>query len=418
MGSVLQGTVEVKPKARVLYIAYQAVGDPLLQTQAVSYLRGLAQRGHRIALLTFETMPLSVQEKREWRRKLKTQGIAWQSLRYHNRPSLPATFYDIACGIGIGLKMMRKHKTQIIHARGHHAGVMGAILKRLTRCKLILDFRGFMAEERVDTGLWAPDSALFRGTKRAEAAIMRRADGLVCVTKYLQSALLKNAGLTLADLATRVIPCCADLTRIEAQRPRRDAVRAELKLQDKTVMIYVGKLNEWYLPREMAEFFVAARHIVPQLHFLVLTQSEGALIGQEFERLPIAPADYTITRAKPEDVGAFLQASDFALSLIAPWPSKRGSSPVKIGEYLAAGLPVVSNTGIGDADELLTENGAGVLVEQFADEDYRVAAHAILPMIGDEAVRGRCVNAARAHASLQEVGVPSYDALYHDVLSG
>ncbi len=46
-------------------------------------------------------------------------------------------------------------------------------------------------------------------------------------------------------------------------------------------------------------------------------------------------------------------AAQLGLSFVRPCPSKVSSSPTKIGEYLAAGLPVISTAGIGDVDELL-----------------------------------------------------------------
>ena len=47
------------------------------------------------------------------------------------------------------------------------------------------------------------------------------------------------------------------------------------------------------------------------------------------------------------------------MSFIKPCLSKLSSSPTKVGEYLAAGLPVISTAGIGDVDDLLTGRNNG-----------------------------------------------------------
>ena len=39
---------------RSLYVCYLSLDDPLVDTQVVAYLEGLARRGHTIHLLTFE----------------------------------------------------------------------------------------------------------------------------------------------------------------------------------------------------------------------------------------------------------------------------------------------------------------------------------------------------------------------------
>ena len=124
------------------------------------------------------------------------------------------------------------------------------------------------------------------------------------------------------------------------------------------VLIYVGKFTGWYMEREMVDFFAAARRLDPTLFFLILTQADRELIRAELARAGIPEADYAITRAAPEQVGAYLAAADLGISFIRRCFSKISSSPTKIGEYLGAGLPVVSSAGIGDVDRLLDRETA------------------------------------------------------------
>ena len=182
-----------------------------------------------------------------------------------------------------------------------------------------------------------------------------------------------------------------------------------------TVMVYAGKFGGWYMQDEMAEFFAQARKSVPDLHFLVLTQSEREMIVAEFAKREIPDESFTVTRVAPAEVGAYLAAADFALSFIRPCRSKIASSPTKIGEYLAAGLPVLCNSGIGDVDAVIRDNGVGALIENFAAPDYEAGLRALLPLLGDEKTRAACRLAAHEHASLSEVGIPRYDSLYREL---
>ena len=402
---------------RSLYICYYPLTEPLVQTQVVAYLEGLAQNGHHIHLLSFETEPLSPAQKRATRKRLRERGIRWHHLRYHKRPSLPATMFDTLCGVVIGARIIRRHRLQAVHARSHVPATMGLMIKKLLGTKLIFDIRGLLAEEYVDAGNWQQDSLPFRVTKAMERACIKNADGFVVLTERVKKVLFGPESNThkQPDAPVFVIPCCADLSQIEEQASKRQEVRAQLGLEDKTVMIYVGKFGGWYLQREMVEFFAKARERVSNLHFLVLSQSEPKLIQEEFARVGIGEDAFTLTQVKPEEVGGFLWASDFALSFIRALPSKVASSPTKVGEYLAAGLPLVCNSGVGDMDSIVNTFGVGASLDEFCDESYAKATEDVLSLIADEGVKKRCLDAARAHASLQEVGIPRYCALYEAV---
>lgn len=402
---------------RSLYVCYYPLTEPLVQTQVVAYLEGLARNGHTIHLLSFETEPLTSRQKRQFRAELRARGITWHHLKYHKRPSLPATIYDVMCGVWKGLRLIRRHRIDVIHARAHVPATMGLILKKLTGVGLIFDIRGLMAQEYIDIGNWAPDSLPVRLTQKVQDVCIENADGLVVLTERAKTLLFgpDSAYKSVPPAPLQVIPCCADLTQIEAQEHQRAQMREELGLTDKTVMIYVGKFGGWYLQAEMVDFFAKAREQMPNLHFLVLSQSERELIAQEFERAGIGEEHFTLMQVEPAAVAAYLWASDFSISLIRALPSKIASSPTKIGEYLAAGLPLVCNTGVGDMDTIVEEHQVGVSFDEFTPANYSHAAATIAPLIGDSEIKARCQRAARAHASLQEVGVPRYCALYEEV---
>jgi glycosyltransferase involved in cell wall biosynthesis len=165
----------------------------------------------------------------------------------------------------------------------------------------------------------------------------------------------------------------------------------------------------------MVDFFAAARRLDPALLFLVLTQADQDILRRELARAGIRDEDARVTRAEPQEVGRYLAAADFGISFIRRCFSKISSSPTKIGEYLGAGLPVVSSAGIGDLDRLLGGGEVGVLVDDFSKAGYESAARAILALADDQRTRERCRALARRHLSLREVGIPRYDRLYREV---
>ncbi len=231
-----------------------------------------------------------------------------------------------------------------------------------------------MAEEYVDAGHWKRGGVPYRLTQWIQRAALRRADGVVTLTEAVRPHLSEaEAGPD----ATFVIPCCADVERIAERADERSAARAELAIGERPTMVYVGKFTGWYMEREMADFVAAARRSAPDLLFLIVTQADPAPMLSELDRNGIRHRDYRILRAEPEEIGRYLAAADVGLSFVRPCFSKISSSPTKIGEYLAAGLPVVSTAGIGDVDALLRDNRVGTLVEDLSTPGYETTVTAL-----------------------------------------
>src|SRR3954451_169216 len=218
--------MEPRPRLRALYLCYLSLDDPLVQTQVVAYLRGLATAGNRIHLLTFETARLTRERRRALCSTLAAEGIRWHGLRYHKRPSLPATVFDAVAGAAYAALLVRRHRLDTLHARAHVPAAMALIARRLARRRpsLIFDIRGLMAEEYEDAGRWRRDGIPFRLTKAVERTAIRESAGIVVLTEAIRGQLFGDERAH----HVRVIPCCADLEQLAAATPERHRIRAEL----------------------------------------------------------------------------------------------------------------------------------------------------------------------------------------------
>lgn len=399
-------------KIGALYVCYLGLDDPLVHSQVVAYLHGLATGGHPIHLLTFESGRLTQKRRRALRGQMQSQEIRWHGLRYHKRPSLPATVVDVVIGALTAAYLIRRHGLQLFHARSHMPAAMALLARRLAPFQLLFDIRGLMAEEYVDAGHWRRGSLLFRLTKLVERVAIRRSAGAVVLTERARRLLFAPD-----DGRATVIPCCVDLDQVEAKRGERSAIRKRLDLGARPVLVYVGKFTGLYMQREMVEFFALAREALPDLHFLVLSQSDHELILAEFERLALPSEARTITQASPGDVGAFLAASDAAIAFSRPGHSRLSSSPTKIGEYLAAGLPVVTGPYIGDMDALFAEYDCGVVLGSFDAPDLERGVGALRNRMRDPDQPAKCRRAAET-LSLDGVGVIRYRDLYQRIATG
>jgi glycosyltransferase involved in cell wall biosynthesis len=294
---------------------------------------------------------------------------------------------------------------------------MGALAKRWTGARLIFDIRGFLAEEYVDAGTWPSGGHLFRLTKWAERGLLDAADGFVVLTERAREILFP--GCSDRDGRGRpveVIPCCVDMSRFTGDHAAgRARVRAELGLEGRRVIAYVGSLGGWYLTAETAAFLAEAYRNDPASFALVLTQSPARLIEEPLRELGVPDDAFCVRTVSPAEVPCFLHAADLAVSFIRPCYSKLSSSPTKIAEYLACGLPVVSSAGIGDVDDVIERDRVGVLVREYHPEAYRKALADVDELRSDARLAERCTASARARFDLERVGGMRYRRLYERV---
>ncbi len=114
-----------------------------------------------------------------------------------------------------------------------------------------------------------------------------------------------------------------------------------------------------------------------------------------------------------ERVPSYLRASRAGIALILPAPSKEGSSPTKVAEYLSCGLPVIVNSGVGDLEDFVEQEGVGVVLRSFDAPELERGARFLASALADPgALRRRCVDVAERFFDLEAVGVARYRALY------
>jgi glycosyltransferase involved in cell wall biosynthesis len=378
----------------------------------LTYVEALAEGGIAYELLSFEKAEESA-GRAELSARLETLGIGWTSLVYHRRPSLPATLFDIAHGVVRSLAVMRRHRIALLHARSHVPAAIALAIKKLTGTPFVFDLRGLLAEEYADAGHWRAGGLKHRLVKWAEARILRNADAIIVLTDRFAADLRTWPVLHGRGTPIEVIPCCVDLSRFGPSPTSRASVRHELGLGERPVLVYSGSLGTWYLADEMARFFAHARAATPDLYLMVLTPSDPALIVAPLARHGVPASAYGVRKVAPGGVEAHLAAADAGLSFIMPSYSKTASSPTKIGEYLASGLPVVVNSGVGDLDRLRSHPDAAVVVESFSEQALEQAARTLAGLL---AARPEAARASRALAAawfdLRGIGQARYAGVY------
>jgi glycosyltransferase involved in cell wall biosynthesis len=398
---------------KTLYLCYFGLSEPLVQTQVLPYLREIAAAGIHVSLLTFEPVPAKRPTRAEiekCRANLRAQGIEWFWLRYHKRPSALATTYDILRGARFAVKLARRSRIEVLHARSHVPMAMALLAKSLgSRCSLIFDIRGLMAEEYADARVWAEGSAMFRAVKKVELQGIRKADQVIVLTRKFRDYLVLQRLKPPEQI--QVVPCCFDFARLDQSLTTASSDPARQSME-RMEIIYAGSVTGLYLLEEMGQFFLELKKRSPGAHFRILTTSPAAEAAARLERTGLQPEDFSIAAAPPQAVPGYLERAGMGISFRKAAFSQIAASPTKIPEYLAAGLPVICNSGIGDTDSLLTTNKVGVILSEFNTESYRRGLDQLDQLLADADLRARCRHAARENFDIETVGRNGYREVY------
>lgn len=402
---------------RCLYVSQNGMAENLGQSQVLPYLRGLVKRGVEIDLVSFELSTTTKAARDELAEDLARSGIRWHPLARTLGGSLVRKFLEAASGSHKALWTALRRRPDIVHGRSYFATAIGDVVAGASpRAKLLFDCRGMIGDEYVDAGHWTPDRVEYRLVKRYERRLLRRADGMVVLTRAL-ARWLGQRGLG-SRTRLEVIPCCVDMNKFRPLDDARARLRAELGLGEDLVVVYAGSLGSWYLEPEMARFAAALRARAAALgrrvRFVCFTPSDASRLRGALEGKGFSGTEIVVRKVPPQLMPDHLSVGDIGLSFIQSCFSKMGSSPTKVAEYLACGNIAVVNGDIGDQADLSAEPDSCVVLNDFSQAEIdRAARIAVGLSTRPRAERTRMgTEAARRHFSLEEVGVARYAALY------
>lgn len=403
------------PSLDALYLSYDGVLEPIGQSQVLPYLFSLADAGISIQLISFEK-PILLRDKKATsalHERLNDHGISWTHLTYHKRPPVLSTAFDVSVGAALATVRAISTKATIVHARSYVPALMALAAKTLTGARFIFDMRGFWPEERVDLGIFRENGYLYRISKWCEEHFLQSAGQIVVLT-HRAKRLLESSRQTIGPV--EVIPCCVDLARFSRREP--SAVLSDrYGLTGKPVIGNLGAVSGRYMVPEMFRLVGRLRERIPALRFIYLTYQDPELVLSFAKREGLPSDCVVVAKAAPDEVPEWLSLFHYGLFFPKPSYSAQAMCPTRLGEFLAAGVPVVTNSGVGDVQDIVEQEGVGIILGGFSDQELTSAARKIastIPVSSD--LREACRSAARTHFALT-LGAARYVSIYTSLLN-
>lgn len=364
---------------KILYISYDGITDPLGQSQVLPYLKGLAARGHQVIILSLEKPGAFSALRINIEKEIQHSNIEWKPLLYKNQYPVISAMQNAQLMRKTAKDIAKSQNIDIAHCRGYLPAITGLKLKNKYDVKLLFDMRGFWADERVEGGIWNRNNPLFaliyRYFKWQEKRLFKSADAIVSLTEAGKNIINGWPYMNRNTEQISVIPCCADFNRFSRKDIDNKKVtewRHQLAIQDTDfILSYLGSIGSWYMLPEMLDFFAVLLEFKPHAKMLFITNDDENNIKTLAAQKEIEPGKIICKGVPQKEVPHLISLSDLSIFFIRPVFSKQASSPTKLAEILAMGIPAITNKGVGDVDSLFAEHFPHLLVNGFEKKHYR-----------------------------------------------
>tara|TARA_B110000046_G_scaffold173155_1_gene195516 strand:+ start:1255 stop:2487 length:1233 start_codon:yes stop_codon:yes gene_type:complete len=368
-------------KKQVLYLSYDGMTDPLGQSQVLPYIIGLTKNGYEFTLISCEKKEKYLENKTIIENICLANNIDWQPLFYTKNPPILSTLWDIIKLSRLAKATHKKKQFKLIHCRSYISALIGLIFKKKYGIKFLFDMRGFWADERVDGELWNLKKLHYRIIynffKKKEKEFLSYADKVVSLTENGKNEMLSWNIPNLTNDKIEVIPCAADYDLFDlVTDKKRKLAKLNLGLKpSQFVLSYIGSLGTWYLMDEMVHFFSILQKKIPNAKFLFLTPDSKDIILHQAKKHNLNEADFIIKFSSRKDLPQYIHASDFSIFFIKPAYSKKSSSPTKMGELMAMGVPIICNNNVGDVELIMNQCNVGYCLTKLNSSSYEDIAH-------------------------------------------
>ena len=391
-------------KPKTLYLSYTGLLGPLGRSQVLAYLSRLSSQ-YSITLITFEKEAdlLNKNELDLLKKECLENGLNWKILKYHKNPLIISTLYDFLVLFVATCAECFKNNIKLIHSRSYITSTVGWLAGKITRTPFIFDMRALWLNELIDAGKLKYGSLPYQILRFIEKKLLSNADAVVSLTEaalpYIKE---NNPKIELSKFV--VIPTCVDLSRFQIDSD---------KLNEKVRIGTIGSvLSGWFLAKEFQIFIEEAYKYFPETIPTIITKDDARNVYKCFKSKNL---EWSIFSVEPIDISIQLNKFLFGVLFFTPGDSKIGSAPTRMAEFLACGVPVIANRGVGDMGSIIEKYNIGVVIDDFSENSIKNAVAMLIKLLSDPDLQSRCRLCAENEFSVEN-GTKLYKKIYSELI--
>ncbi len=395
-------------KSEILYLSYTGLMEPLGRSQVLAYLSRLSNE-YTITLVTFEKRN-NYSNKQEVNKLIalcNSYGIKWHPRIYHHKPRLLATIWDLLLLSWDTFHFSSKKNVKVIHCRSYIPTISAWFISKITRKPFVFDMRALWPEEIVDAGRLKRRSILYKSLCYFESKLLADASSIVSLTSAAIPHLL-NKYPELDSNKFTVIPTCVDLSRF--------ADKSDKEINNYPVIGTMGTVvSGWYHLDWLINTLKYSRSIFLNPEFKIITKDDPNIILKMSNTLELDNCNLTIQSSSPDLIQSNIENMLFAILYFTSGVSKIGSAPTRMAEFLACGVPILGNRGVGDMAEIIESHNIGVIIEDGSEESIKIGLEKMKFLLKDPLLPKRCKETARKHFSA-DLGATKYSKIYNEII--
>ncbi|WP_206613437.1 TIGR04063 family PEP-CTERM/XrtA system glycosyltransferase [Parahaliea mediterranea] len=256
-------------------------------------------------------------------------------------------------------EVVERERPDVLHAHSPALNGLAALqVGRRRGLPVVYECRAFWEDAAVDHGTSVEGGARYRLTRALESRVFRKADAVTTICEGLKSDIV-GRGIDAAKVT--VIPNAVDVQAFALDRPRDEALAAQLGLSGRRVTGFIGSFYAYEGIPLLLDAMAALRERHPDLALLLVGGGpQEGLIKQRIGELGLDAQVVFTGRVPHEEVQRYYSLVDI---FAYPRQSMRLTdlvTPLKPLEAMAEGKLVVASD-VGGHRELIRNDDNGVL---------------------------------------------------------